>query len=510
MSSARRTGSLPLLTVITAVLALSLAPGPADAGAGPVAPSDVNCSGATDTVDALALLRFSAGLEFNQTQPCPSVGDRVGLQTFGDTDCDGDVDTVDALAILRAVAGIAQIEECTVQQLLVRRVYGVDLLISVASGPSFPQSHPLWSDAFARLGLSENDIDLAVATPPPAENLRFQMAVIRTRGLDWAERIDTLVQRVGPPGQAVVLFETLLLAGRTVLRAHHATDPSLVPVYYHSFDDVLVYIQSNDEVLVRGIIQRLPTSSNPNALTTGYAAAPASPAETDLLLHILRAPQQPVCVGEPPGRQLVVAAAFDLNLIPSPFTIFLYRPSLSPARPANTGAALALNYTAEQWSADGESLSLQAFGAAGAFGEVFHSFPVRHCLNGTWEDGPRTLRITQDEDGAVSALIEGGSLGCGVAGPAFSGTLVGETLSGGDMKVCNPDECVEAGVLDLTALVPYTATVSPDGQSIQFQLERQLYEKQFDQRGAIVACNLVDTQPWTFDIERLTFGPDIP
>lgn len=508
MTHARRSG-LPLLTALAAVFALSLTPGQADAGAGPVAPSDVNCSGATDTVDALALLRFSAGLQFNQSQPCPPVGARVGLLIFGDNDCDGDVDTVDGLAVLRAVAGIAPMEECTVQQLLVRRVYGVDLLISTAGGASFPQSHPLWNDAFARLGLSGDDVDLAVATPPPAENLRFQMAVIRTRGLLWDERIEALVQRVGPPGEAIVLFQTLLLAGRTVVRAHHATDPGLVPVYYHAFDDVLVYIQSNDEVLVRGIIERLPTTSASPVAASPFTT-PASPAETDLLLHLLRSPEQPVCVAEPPGRQLIVVAAFDRDLIPSPFTIFLYRPSLSPARTANTGAAVAFDYAAEHWGADGESLSLQAFGAAGAFGEIFRFFPVQHCLNGTWQDGPRTLRISQDADGAVAAVIESGSLGCGVAGAAFSGTLDGETLSGDDMKVCNPDECVEAGLLDVTALVPYSATVSPDGQSLEFQLERQLYEKQLDDRGAIVACNLVGAQPWMFEVTRLTFGPDIP
>ena len=35
---------------------------------------DVNCDGAKTAVDALDILRFVAGLPFNQKEPCPDVG----------------------------------------------------------------------------------------------------------------------------------------------------------------------------------------------------------------------------------------------------------------------------------------------------------------------------------------------------------------------------------------------------------------------------------------------------
>ena len=65
----------------------------------------MDCDGDVDAVDALAILRFVAGLPpLIQTEPCDDIGSAGGA--FGDVDCDGDVDAVDALKVLRHVASL--------------------------------------------------------------------------------------------------------------------------------------------------------------------------------------------------------------------------------------------------------------------------------------------------------------------------------------------------------------------------------------------------------------------
>jgi hypothetical protein len=67
---------------------------------------DLDCDGDVDAVDALAILRFVAGLPpLVQQEPCDDVG--ASGAAFGDLDCDGDVDAVDALAVLRFVADLS-------------------------------------------------------------------------------------------------------------------------------------------------------------------------------------------------------------------------------------------------------------------------------------------------------------------------------------------------------------------------------------------------------------------
>ncbi len=71
--------------------------------AGPSLQGDVNCSGVTDSIDALQVLRSVALLPF--TADC--------LQTAADVSCDGSIDSLDALAILRIVAGLLQPGTCS-------------------------------------------------------------------------------------------------------------------------------------------------------------------------------------------------------------------------------------------------------------------------------------------------------------------------------------------------------------------------------------------------------------
>ncbi len=70
---------------------------PAVEAQGPGLMGDVDCGGTVDSVDALKILRLTAGLPTNAA--C--------MQAAGDVDCDGDKDAVDALKILRHVAGLS-------------------------------------------------------------------------------------------------------------------------------------------------------------------------------------------------------------------------------------------------------------------------------------------------------------------------------------------------------------------------------------------------------------------
>jgi hypothetical protein len=68
-------------------------------------------------LDALKVLRFSAGLSVAQNEPCADIGMAIGGgQVQGDVDCSNphSVNAVDALKILRAVAGlsVAKPAEC--------------------------------------------------------------------------------------------------------------------------------------------------------------------------------------------------------------------------------------------------------------------------------------------------------------------------------------------------------------------------------------------------------------
>lgn len=98
----------------TAIPTQTPTPGPTQTPSGKPVFGDMDCDGDVDAVDALAILRFVAGLPpLAQTEPCDDVGSAGAA--FGDLDCDGDVDAVDALAVLGFVAGLsplAQTEPC--------------------------------------------------------------------------------------------------------------------------------------------------------------------------------------------------------------------------------------------------------------------------------------------------------------------------------------------------------------------------------------------------------------
>jgi len=70
--------------------------------------ADVDCNGTVNSVDALKVLRSSAGLPVQQGGVCERIGHvLLGGKFMGDINCSGAVNSVDALIILRMNAGLA-------------------------------------------------------------------------------------------------------------------------------------------------------------------------------------------------------------------------------------------------------------------------------------------------------------------------------------------------------------------------------------------------------------------
>ncbi|HET8944015.1 MAG TPA: thrombospondin type 3 repeat-containing protein [Dehalococcoidia bacterium] len=68
---------------------------------------NVDCDDTVNAVDALNVLRHTAGLSVVQDEPCADIGENIAVGLQGDVNCDGKVNAVDALLILRTVAGLS-------------------------------------------------------------------------------------------------------------------------------------------------------------------------------------------------------------------------------------------------------------------------------------------------------------------------------------------------------------------------------------------------------------------
>jgi hypothetical protein len=76
---------------------------------------NVDCGGGINSVDALKVLRYAAGLSVTQTEPCPDPGQGLANgEVQGDVDCSNTVNSVDALKLLRYAASlsVSQNEPC--------------------------------------------------------------------------------------------------------------------------------------------------------------------------------------------------------------------------------------------------------------------------------------------------------------------------------------------------------------------------------------------------------------
>jgi hypothetical protein len=79
--------------------------------------ADVNCSGSSDPIDSLLILRHDAGLAVNVPDGCPQPDDMVdvGLQVpWSDADCSGTPNAIDSLKVLRKDSGqnVTQPADC--------------------------------------------------------------------------------------------------------------------------------------------------------------------------------------------------------------------------------------------------------------------------------------------------------------------------------------------------------------------------------------------------------------
>jgi hypothetical protein len=76
----------------------------------------VDCGGAVNSVDALKVLRYSAGLGYSQTEPCKKIGNETlaNGKIQGDIDCSNSVNSVDSLKLLRysSLLAYSQTEPC--------------------------------------------------------------------------------------------------------------------------------------------------------------------------------------------------------------------------------------------------------------------------------------------------------------------------------------------------------------------------------------------------------------
>lgn len=467
---------------------------------------DVDCSGAVDPVDALTLLRFAAGLPVSQAKGCAEIGSQAGLVVFGDIDCDSDVDTVDGLVLLRFAAGLGELEECVLQGLLPTKIAGVTMRLYGADGDSLLASDAAWMGAFKTLGIEASAVDMAIAAPPPGSPLVFQMAVVQTAGAPWNPRLGGYITRVTQASGGSIDAVNITIDGRLVRRLTDTTDPA-APVYYHADGDLLYVIHSNDRDIVDGIIEGLPDGKE-----TASTISPQGAKSGGLALHFAAKPFPAPCVAspEPDGHLLVMA--FDTTTAVPAIGVGLNATAggLGEATPAldhSFAPAQDVLYQATRFDVAGESLSLTASTPWGDAGSAGTSFAVRHCLSGTWRDGPRVLGMNQGLGGGVMAQMIEGALECGATGQAFSGQLDGDVLSGDDLLVCAPDLCYDNGLMERTALDAYDAIVSNDGYTIDVDWHRRYYLPVANDDGDYVECVPAQTIKEHFQVRRLTFGP---
>ena len=164
-------------------------------------------------------------------------------------------------------------------------------------------------------------------------------------------------------------------------------------------------------------------------------------------------------------------------------------------------------YQAVRFGTGRERVILEAQSMQGGYGQTMLEFPVQHCLGGTWQDEDRVLRISPPYGSSFTAEVTSGTLCEETGGIAFSGTIGGrgDEVSGSDLKACNPQECVDAGLLPKSVTFPFSGTIADDGQSVTIRWSGTFYDIETDNDGKVVACTESSTQENTFTISRLSW-----
>ncbi len=493
------------------------------AGDAAALPGDVNCDGAVNAVDALTLLRHVAALSVNQVQPCTAIGTETDGLAFGDANCDGAVNAVDALAVLRHVAGIAPLQDCGAPGLVPDEIDGVTLLIETSSGQDFVAVEDQgWDDTFAAMGISAADVNLTTGTAPTDSDLDFQMGAFEIVGFDWESKLAVFIADIEARSGGLITFDEINLGGKDATRGTKTDEPTVAPIYYYVLGDALIFIQSPDEAPVAEALGGLPATSQ-SALSGPPVARPAGalPQEFEIGILPVRVPNPAACVGyvEEISVRFFITNLTLRILMPHPwFHAFSSTFGGGQTEPDEwSGNFLySFNYTANTLPATqpgNETITVFVSETSDPGSDIVGTtklpFPVELCLSGQWQDGPRILAITHEGD-SVTAEIVSGTLVCGEGGTAFSATLNGNTLTGGDLKVCNPDECVDAGILPKTAVESFEGLVTDDAKVAAIIRQKQFFDFEYDDDNNLIACTPSDVSPAGFSIDRTTFGPPKP
>jgi len=362
------------------------------------------------------------------------------------------------------------------------------------------------ADFLAGFGADPSEVEIAVAFAPSESGVAFQAGAIRVPGRDWAAVLEALGD-VGERGDGVK-WEWAEVGGRRVLQTRAPGWADSIPTTYTHVGDTLFHVQSGDEEVVEEFVSGLPEAGG-DGPGSAYELPP--PGAGPLAIFVLGQPIPPVCVAEPPGRQHLRLLVIDAGLgAPVPFTTFTVTGQLmsnSFIPPPLGGPLLDIPYAAARYGgALGERLLVAVQALQGGYGQYFLTFPVQHCLQGTWQDGDRVVRISPPYSESITAEVLSGDI-CGEEGGIdFTGVLEGDRLTGEDLKVCNPDECVEAGFLAPSTTVSFTGQVADDGMSVNIDWTGDFYQFEEDSQGNLLSCNATSTEDHSFTITRLTFG----
>jgi hypothetical protein len=339
------------------------------------------------------------------------------------------------------------------------------------------------------------------------------MTAIKAPGVDWMGLLALYTAGIQAHPESGLVASQETLGGKSVW---HVTAPGQPEYssYYYGGGDTLYLIGSDDANLAAEAFATLPATTSGESPALPLTDNPPVPGSNPLVLTPIRAIIPPVCVAEPFGRVRLDLMAIDTGYaIPIVANFFATGILDGETRPTTDAGPIAtLYYRATMFSNQQENIQLQAIAPAGGTGTSSFQFPVQHCLNGTWQDAQRVLQMDHQVTD-ITANIQSGTLCDEEGGVAFSGTLEPATyqFSGSDLKVCNPDDCVQAGLEPVSTTVDYSAEIALDGNSISFSWKSEDIDRTYDNNDHLQSCTFNGGYTdHSFSIDRITFGPEVP
>lgn len=393
-------------------------------------------------------------------------------------------------------------------------VHGEALRVGRATGDEMQDADPTWGDFFAAVGTSAGSVEIETSNPLPGSTLDLHVTAWTAPGAGWAQRLADFFAAIAANPSSAYAAEEQVLGGRSLWRVSVPAEPSYGATWYLVAGDTLFLVTSGDESLAADVLEALPPGDPGGAPLAAPRLAPPIPGTTFLDLRLLQPVARPVCVAEPfnPRVTLNLMAIDRYYQVPSPAHIAVASLQRGGThRQAVYGPLGTFLYEATYFGSPEEAL-FQAVAPAGAQGTTLVVFPVQHCLNGTWQDGNRLLKVDHVVQ-TITATVHQGTLCDEHGGVAFSGSLspTSGNFEGSDLKVCEIDECVAAGLLPSSSLTDYSAAISHDGSYIDFDWMSVQYDLVYDENDQLVGCTPNgDLQPRSFSIQRLLFGPSVP